>query len=728
MDLSAARGALVQESRELLADMERALLEIESEGITPERVNAAFRAAHTIKGSAGLFGLELIVSFTHVMENVLDRVRSETLRLEGSLVSVLLRCGDYLGRLVDAIDAGEDERDPDPGGRDALLAALRDVLGASSPAKAVAVDAPEARVEREPAGLGAGNEHWHLSLRFGEDVLRNGMDPLSFINYLSGLGTIVSLYTLAERLPRADSFDAESCYLGFEIDLLSDADKKTLDDVFEFVRDESEIRILPPRAKIAEFIELIEAMPESRQRLGEILVAGGTLTANELEKVLQIQARARESGGEIPRIGEILVQEHMVQPPVVAAALSRQKQAEERRSTEHKIVKVEAGKLDQLINLVGELVIASAGARLLAERTHQGHLVEALGEVGQLVEQIRDRALNLRMVQIGEVFQRFPRVVRDVSQELGKRIELVISGAETELDKSMVERLADPLMHIVRNAMDHGIEPVEERCMAEKPEQGRLSLHALHESGCVVIEISDDGRGLDTARIRAKGIERGLIGPEDELSDAEIHQLIFAPGFSTAAQVTNLSGRGVGMDVVKRSVEALRGEIDISSRKGAGTTFRIRLPLTLAIIDAFQVAVGDTVFVIPLDMIVECADMRAPEGPQHIVNLRGEALPFVSLREVFEIGTDEAPRPARESLVVLAYGQQRAGLVVDRLLGEFQAVIKPLGKLFTGVRGIGGSTILGDGSVALILDVPSLIATCTESQTTHAQAFGGLLN
>lgn len=728
MDLSAARGALVQESRELLADMERALLEIESEGITPERVNAAFRAAHTIKGSAGLFGLELIVSFTHVMENVLDRVRSETLRLDGSLVSVLLRCGDYLGRLVDAIDAGEDERDPDPSGRDTLLAALRDVLGASSPEKAVAVDAPEARVEREPAGPGAGNEHWHLSLRFGEDVLRNGMDPLSFINYLSGLGTIVSLYTLAERLPRADSFDAESCYLGFEIDLLSDADKKTLDDVFEFVRDESEIRILPPRAKIAEFIELIEAMPESRQRLGEILVAGGTLTSNELEKVLQIQARARESGGEIPRIGEILVQEHMVQPPVVAAALSRQKQAEERRSTEHKIVKVEAGKLDQLINLVGELVIASAGARLLAERTHQGHLVEALGEVGQLVEQIRDRALNLRMVQIGEVFQRFPRVVRDVSQELGKRIELVISGAETELDKSMVERLADPLMHIVRNAMDHGIEPVEERCMAEKPEQGRLSLHALHESGCVVIEISDDGRGLDTARIRAKGIERGLIGPEDELSDAEIHQLIFAPGFSTAAQVTNLSGRGVGMDVVKRSVEALRGEIDISSRKGAGTTFRIRLPLTLAIIDAFQVAVGDTVFVIPLDMIVECADMRAPEGPQRIVNLRGEALPFVSLREVFEIGTDEAQRPARESLVVLAYGQQRAGLVVDRLLGEFQAVIKPLGKLFTGVRGIGGSTILGDGSVALILDVPSLIATCTESQTNPAQALGGLLN
>ncbi|WP_341678633.1 chemotaxis protein CheA [Niveibacterium sp. SC-1] len=707
MDFSAARGALVQEARELLAEMERALLEIEAEGIDAERVNAAFRAAHTIKGSAGLFGLDLIVSFTHVMESVLERVRSGTLGLDGALVSGLLRCGDYLGQLINAVEAGEENADPDPAGRKQLLDLLRGVLGATSAETSVVPDSHESRVERDPSGPTAGNEHWHLSLRFGADVLRNGMDPLSFIHYLQGLGEILHLYTISDDLPEAADFDPESCYLGFEIDLLAETDKQTLDSVFEFVREDSRIRILPPRAKISEYITLIEAMHESRHRLGEILIAGGTLTQAELDEVLRLQGDSLARAGTAPRLGEMLVQEQMVEPAVVSAALSKQKQAEEKRGVEQRIIKVEAAKLDQLINLVGELVIASAGARLLSERTRQATLVEAMGEVAGLVEQIRDRALNLRMIQIGEVFQRFPRVVRDVSQELGKRIELAITGAETELDKSMVEKLGDPLLHIVRNAMDHGIEPVDERRMAEKPDQGRLALNAFHESGCIVIEVSDDGRGLDDKRIRAKAIERGLISADAELSEHEIHQLIFAPGFSTAEQITNLSGRGVGMDVVKRSVEQLRGEIDITSQRGKGTTFRLRLPLTLAIIDGFQVSVGNSIFVIPLDMVVECADMAPSPGGQKLISLRGEPLPFVRLREAFDL---EPLEGARESLVVVEYGQHRAGLVVDRLLGEIQAVIKPLGRLFAGVRGIGGSTILGDGSVALILDIPSLIA------------------
>jgi two-component system, chemotaxis family, sensor kinase CheA len=313
------------------------------------------------------------------------------------------------------------------------------------------------------------------------------------------------------------------------------------------------------------------------------------------------------------------------------------------------------------------------------------------------------------MIPIGEVFQRFPRVVRDVSQELGKRIELVITGAETELDKSMVEKLSDPLLHIVRNAMDHGIEAVEAREAAGKSPVGTLRLHAYHESGCIVIEVNDDGRGLDAKRIFDKAVERGMIAPDAVLTEAEVHQLIFAPGFSTAAAVTNLSGRGVGMDVVKRNIEQLRGDIEILSVAGQGTTMRIRLPLTLAIIDGFQVAVGESVFVIPLDLVVECADMAISTGGQHIVNLRGEPLPYVRLRELFDLPAAQAG--TRESLVVVAYGQQRAGLVVDRLLGEFQAVIKPLGQLFRGLKGLSGSTILGDGSVALILDVPMLVSS-----------------
>jgi two-component system chemotaxis sensor kinase CheA len=711
MDLTAARKLLVQEARELLSAMETALLEIESEGQTSERINAAFRAAHTIKGSAGLFALDLIVNFTHVMESVLERVRNGSVTLDDKLASMLLRCGDYLGQLVDAVDADDITTDPDPVIRAELIARLEQVLGGSTlPVEkvATAVAAHEAPLDVDSEGQQLGNENWHLSLRFDEGVLRNGMDPLSFIHYLAGFGKIVHLHTLVDALPEVAAFDAEVCYLGFEIDLLADTDKQSLENVFEFVRDESRIRILPPHARMAEFIAFIEAMPEASQRLGEILVSGGTLTQHELSQALALQATSKE------RLGKVLVEEKMVAAPVVAAALSKQKQAEDRRGQEQRVVKVEAGKLDALIDLVGELVIASAGARLLAERSRKGpqadSFVEALGEVAQLVEQIRDGALNLRMIPVGEVFQRFPRVVRDVSQELGKKIDLVITGADAELDKSMVDKLADPLMHIVRNAIDHGIEQVAERIVAGKAEQGQVHLNAYHESACIVIEVSDDGRGLDSARIRAKAVERGLIEHDAVLNEQDIFQLIFQPGFSTAEQVTNLSGRGVGMDVVKRGVEQLRGDIEISSTPGAGSTFRIRLPLTLAIIDGFQVAIGNSSFVIPLDVIVECADMPAQSGSQNLLNLRGEPLPYVRLRDIFGMPPLQG---GRESLVVVECsnqrGHQRAGLVVDRLHGEFQAVIKPLGQLFHGVEGISGSTILGDGSVALIVDVPTLI-------------------
>ncbi|MEC5400244.1 chemotaxis protein CheA [Uliginosibacterium sp. H1] len=715
MDLSAARDALVQESRELIAAMEAALLDMESEGPSLERINAVFRTAHTIKGSAGLFALDLIVSFTHVMESVLDRVRNDSLPLTPDMLSTLLRSGDYLSRLIDAVEAGLENEDPDPAHRESLLATLNAMLGNEPETKetgSTSLQTTETPVERDDHSTKVSNENWHLSLRFGPDVLRMGMDPMSFIHYLGRLGRIVYLYTITDHIPNAAEFDPESCYLGFEIDLLADVDKQTLENVFEFVRDDARVRILPPRARVADYIAMIDAQPESRQRLGDILVAGGTLTQHELDEVLALQAGSAEAGQGTPRLGELLIQEQMVQAPVVAAALSKQRQGDERRSHEQRVIKVEASKLDSLINLVGELVIASAGARLLADRSKNAVLSEALGEVGGLVEQIRDRALNLRMIPIGEVFQRFPRVVRDVSQELGKKIDLIVTGADTELDKSMVEKLSDPLLHIVRNAIDHGIDSMDEREAAGKPSTGQVRLNAYHESGCIVIEIGDDGRGLDTARIRAKAIERGMIAPDASLTDAEIHQLIFAPGFSTAAEVTNLSGRGVGMDVVKRSLEQLRGEIEISSQKGVGTTFRIRLPLTLAIIDGFQVSVADSVFVIPLDMVVECADMSASSGSQRIVNLRGDPLPYLRLREVFDL--PPAPAGMRESLVVVEYGHHRAGLVVDRLLGEFQAVIKPLGQLFRGVKGLGGSTILGDGSVALILDVPTLVAVSNE--------------
>jgi two-component system chemotaxis sensor kinase CheA len=709
MDLTSALDILVQEARELLSDMEESLMIMEEEGHSSERIDAVFRAAHTIKGSAGLFGLDLIVGFTHVMESVLDQVRSKKLALDPELSALLLGCRDYVGRMIDVVETSGKESDPDP--------EERKVLPSTSGAQADNKEASLATAHPADGDheKGVDSDNWHLSLRFGPDVLRQGMDPLSFINYLSGIGQITYLHTLQDRIPSADLMDPETCYLGFEIDLRSDCDKKRLEDVFDFVKDESSIKILPPHAKVSEYIALVNEAPDSKQMLGEILIAGGALTEHELAQVLELQ-RHIDAGEEGRRLGDLLIHEGIVEAPVVAAALVKQRKNEERKVAENRYVKVEASKLDQLINLVGELVIASAGARILADRARQATLSESLGEVNQLVGQIRDRSLDLRMIPIGEVFQRFPRVVRDVSKELGKQIDLVITGADTELDKSMVDKLGEPLTHMVRNAVDHGIESVEVRLASGKPAAGKLNLHAFHDSGCIVIEIKDDGKGLDSQRIRAKAIEKGLISAEAVLTDAEVQKLIFMPGFSTAEKVTNLSGRGVGMDAVKSAVEQLRGDIDLQSTLGKGTTLRIRLPLTLAIINGFQVAVGNAVFVIPLDMVEECVEFSTVTGHDY-TNLRGQVLPFVRIKEVFGIESKEV---RRENIVVVKCAGTRFGVVVDSLLGEAQTVIKPLSKIFKDVRGVSGSTILGSGEVALIIDVPVLMQQANCMAETEA--------
>ncbi|WP_157670165.1 chemotaxis protein CheA [Chitinibacter sp. GC72] len=705
MNLDAARAALVEEARELLVAMEDALLQIEAGTGGPDGINAIFRAAHTIKGSAGLFAFDNVVSFTHIVESVLDRVRNGKLEIDEAMLSLLLKSGDYIATLVDAIERNTEQEEPNPALRSKLEAELKSYLDTSSVAQtALEAAEPEPAAQLEiDEGERVSSDNWHLSLRFNEDVLRQGLDPLSFIRYLCTLGRIVHLHTISEPIPAAEHYDAESSYLGYEIDFESDASRSQIEGVFEFVREESQIRILPPHSKIDEYIQLIESLAEPAGRLGEILIHGGALSESELERVLNQQQEQDRP----PPLGTMLVEQQMVPPNVVSAALSKQKQSEEKRSHEQKFIKVEVGKLDQLIDLVGELVIAGAGANLVAKQKSVNAFEEAAQSVSVLVEQIRDAALTLRMVPIGEVFQRFPRVVREVSRDLGKEIELVITGAETELDKSMVEKLSDPLMHIVRNAMDHGLESTEDRILLGKPSCGIMRLNAFHDSGSIVIEVSDDGRGLNRERILAKAIERGLISAEQHLSDNEIYRLIFEPGFSTAEKVTNLSGRGVGMDVVKKNIEALRGEVEVDSTPEHGATIRIRLPLTLAIIDGFQVMVHGSVYVIPLEMVIECVDLVHQDYRHNIIKLRGEPLPFIRLRSLF--GHPPSAAQQRESLVVVQYGSQRAGLVVDQLLGEFQAVIKPLGLLFQQMKGIGGSTILGNGQVSLILDIPHLI-------------------
>ncbi|TYQ12202.1 UNVERIFIED_ORG: two-component system chemotaxis sensor kinase CheA [Zoogloea ramigera] len=727
MNLDQALQTFITESRELLADMEHALLNIDLSqdlGDQGEAINAIFRAAHTIKGSAGLFSLDHMVAFTHVVESLLDAVRDGRAVIDDDMVALLLACCDHLSSMTDGLAAGQYEADPDtaPEGERLLLQLRRRMGTGDEPAQSLAEQSltvrPEPDVERMGQEASDGDsDYWHISLRFGAGVLQNGMDPIAFLRYLARLGRIAGMATVADALPAADEMDAELCYLGFEIAFESTADRAAILGVFEFVQDDCEIRLVAPRGKVSEYVELIRALPENPARLGEMLVQCGSVTAAELAAALAQQSQqsqppeAQGKAGAQPaqeapqRLGSILVAAGQVAPVVVEAALTRQKQVVEQKAQENRSVRVDSDKLDRLIDLVGELIIAGARTSVIGLRLHNAELLEATSTVSNLVEQVRDAALELRMVKIGATFNRFQRVVHDVARELGKDIGLAVDGEDAELDKTVVEKIGDPLMHLVRNAMDHGIEPAAVRVAAGKPARGMITLNAFHESGSIVIEVSDDGGGLRKEKILAKAIERSLVDPERKLTDAEIYNLIFEAGFSTAETITNLSGRGVGMDVVKRNITALRGSVDVRSVEGQGATVTVRLPLTLAIIDGFLVQVGSSVFVIPLDTIEECIEFAAEPG-QDYSNLRGQVLPFIRLRSLFHIAG--APT-RRESIVVLRFGKVRAGLVVDMLLGEFQTVIKPLSPIFSEVRCISGSTILGSGDVALILDVGALL-------------------
>ena len=738
-------SVFIQECREQLAEMEAGLLRLEQAPDDRNNINGIFRAAHTIKGGAGVVECHFIVSFTHLVENLLDALRNGELSVNPALATLLLECCDHMGRLVEVLAAQEAEPPTELiACGDALTARLKEIFDANKTQEHAATSASltvhDNVVEVESSGGGVVNtDSWHISVRFGPNVLRGGMDPLSFIRYLGSLGEIIGIETISEAIPPAEEMDPESCYLGFEIRLQTKASKADIENVFNFVADECELRILPPHSNVADYIRHIKELPEDNMRLGEMLVRCGALTQAEIDNGLLAQNATsvcpedgEEVGNHAPTpLGEILVENRVVHKEIVEAAIARQTQVGEKKALDAQLVRVHADKLDQLIDLVGELVIAGASANLLALKSKQSELVEATSILSRLVEDIRDSALQLRMVQIGDTFTRFNRVVRDVSKELGKEIELVISGAETELDKTVVEKIGDPLMHLVRNSLDHGIESTALRLERGKPACGRVSLNAYHDSGIIVIEVADDGGGLNREKIRAKAVERELIAPEATLSDNEMINLIFEPGFSTVDKVSNLSGRGVGMDVVRRNIQSLRGTVEVNSAEGEGSTFTIRLPLTLAIIDGFQVGIGEVSYVIPLDSVVECIEHKNLTGDRNFLNLRGEALPFVRLRELFET---EGQAPARENIVVVQFAGHRAGIVVDQLMGEFQTVIKPLGRMFANLRGIGGSTILGSGEVALILDVATLVNLVTRGEEErlmphkHHTAFSALTN
>ena len=730
------RQIFVVEANELLSEMETALLRCEDGAADEETVNSIFRAAHTIKGSAGMVGFDPVVGFTHLVETVLDRVRMKALRLDAQVAALLINCKDHILNLVTQIAAEQDTADLEKGPASIeLTSRLRDILGDSKESASV----PAADKTPEPPkgpGIDTAASHelstdtdsWHISVRFSQNVLRDGMDPVAFIRYLKSVGTLASVHVMDEGLPPADQYDATSCYVGFEIRLETHADKARIESAFDFVRDDCTLHIIPPHSRIDAYARLLIELPDDDCALGEMLIQCGSLTRRELDLALVRQRYLAETlTSQPPMLGEILIEERMVAPRVVEMALAKQslnRDGDMQGSTrppqqESRSIRIDSQKLERLIDLIGELIIAGASTNLIAREAGLTALTQSTFRLARLVEAVRDQTLELRMVQIGATFARFRRIVRDVALELHKDILLQISGAETELDKTLVEQMNDPLMHLVRNAIDHGIEDADTRTAHGKNPQATIRLTAYHDSGAVVIEVSDDGGGLNRERILQKARERGVVGENDLLTDSEITDLIFEPGFSTAQQITNLSGRGVGLDVVKRNIVALRGTLQVESREGEGTTVRIRLPLTLAIIDGFQVRVGTAAFVIPLDMVEECVALKERDtvGAQRFTNLRGKPLPFVRLRELYSIDGEPAER---ESIVVVRCADRRVGIVVDELLGELQTVIKPLSRLFKHVNSIGGSTILGSGRVALILDVPNVIKQCLAACSPRA--------
>ncbi|MFH0724822.1 MAG: chemotaxis protein CheA [Pseudomonadota bacterium] len=690
------QNAFKVEAYELLGELETALLELEEVPDNEDLIGRVFRAMHTIKGSGAMFGFDAIAEFTHEVETIFDLVRDGKMVVTKELINLSLSSRDLI---TEMLGASEGDTAVDPEKATAIIAALKALRPGATPARRG--DAQAVRSPDEPdvtEGEVPPMVTYRIRFRPPRDLFAYGTNPVLLLAELYDLGEC-HIVAHTEAIPLLTEMVAESCYVFWDIVLTTDRGKNAIEDVFIFVTDTCEIsiRAIDAQGGIDE--------TSSYKKLGEILVERGDLTADDVQRALDGQKQ----------IGEMLTEARVVSSDAVESALVEQehvKKIREKRqeATGASSLRVDAGKLDQLVSLVGELVTVQSRLRQRAASVNDGEMVLIAEEVERLVGELRDNTMSIRMLPIGTTFSKFKRLVRDLSGTLGKEVELATEGGETELDKTVIEQLSDPLVHIIRNSIDHGIEAPEARARSGKPRQGTVHLKAAHLGANVVIRIEDDGAGLDAGAIRESAIRKGLIGPDAELSEKETFGLIFAPGFSTAKTVTGVSGRGVGMDVVKKSVEGLRGVIEVASVKGIGTTITLKLPLTLAIIEGFMVKIGDGHFVFPLAAVEECVAIPEEDmekvRKRNMMNIRGSVVPYQSLREIFAV--DGSP-PAAERIVVVESGGHRVGFGVDSIIGQHQTVIKSLGKFYKDIKGISGATILGDGSVALILDIVQLI-------------------
>lgn len=656
------------EAGELLGDIEQALLDLSHDLTSRDLVDSVFRGLHTLKGSGAMFGFDALAGFTHHCETAFDRVRKGQVPATEELVAVILSAMDHMQALVDGDGSGLEAVG------DEILGRLHQAIGAAdgsseaAPATAAAAAAPVSA----PAASG-----WRVTFRLPTDCMTNGTNPLVLLDELRSLGE-AKVTAQTDRIPSLDELDASQCHLGWQVELRGDASRADIEDVFIFVMDDMELDIVP-----------LETEEPKAEGAPDAAIA----VATDAVAVAPSAPVAAEPG---------------------ANDTARNGKASPAKAQES--VRVPAERLDVLMDRVGELVIVQSRLAQLSSQGVRGPAGElALRSVSEDIErlasELRDTMMVLRMVPVASLFGRFRRLVHDLARETGKTIDLSTHGETTEVDKTVIERLADPMVHLIRNACDHGLELPEERIAAGKSETGHVTLSAHQAGGEVLITIRDDGRGINRERVRAKAEAQGLIEPGAAISDSELLQMIFHPGFSTAAQVTNLSGRGVGMDVVKRTIESLRGTIDITSAPGEGSTVVLRIPLTLAIIEGLLVRVGEGCYVIPLAVVEECIELSLEEDMRSrgrsFITLRDRLVPFIRLREMFDTGTRPDPH---QKIVVIATGGERVGLVVDQIIGSHQTVIKSMSALHRDVATFAGATILGDGSVALILDAVQLVA------------------
>ena len=702
--LEQLKQTFFDECSEALQQIELGLSDIRADTGTEETINAVFRSVHSVKGGAGIFGFEGLVKFAHVFETVLDAMRSGKLAAAQDIVDTLLRANDVLTDLIAMSRSGESI--PSDFGADCRTA-LEQILQSNAggqpeddnepaPAEFEGLDFVPVRAEQfDGSDGGEAEREYRILFRPKPELLKNANEPLFILRELRKLGTL-DLVVEADRLPPLSELEPDRPYLSWVGALRTTADKKQIEEVFEFVTGDCELEITA--------VDTDAGAGDGDPRADAVGAAGAAAMepapAAEAEVLQPTPPQAATNAGADTN-GAVPLSPAPAPKSTAAAATT---------------TRVELEKIDRVVNMVGELVIAQA---MLGQVVHSlpehlsGRLLQVLDEVVHHTRELKDSVMSMRAQQVNAVFQRMPRLVRELGAKTGKKVRLEISGENTEVDRSIIEHLGDPLTHIIRNSIDHGIESPADRITAGKSEEGTIRLSAEHRGGRIVIEIRDDGAGINSERVLTKARERRLVSADAVLSDDEINNLIFLPGFSTAETVSDISGRGVGMDVVRRNIQEVGGRISLKSERGRGMTIQLALPLTLAVMDGMVIRVGQETYVMPMSAIVEClrppgSDIHNLIGTPGMLKLRGNLVPLVQLRDLLDIGSSASSSEERVVIISDAGEGTRFGIVVDELCGHQQVVVKSIEASYGSVPGIAGATILGNGRVAFILDVEKL--------------------